>query len=638
MANNLDLIKGKLTDYVSSITGKSKSGSYICPLCGSGTGRNKSGAFSIDKDGEHFKCFSCGTYGDILDLIGYVEHLSDYGQKLKRAQEITGIKAIDKPASNKPVEKEIDYTSYYETLDKSNPALDGYRGISLEVYQRFRVGYDAEAKNPKNPQIPAIRRIIIPTSDKSYVARAIYNDAEPRYFKVGKMHMLNIEAIMTATKPIHIVEGEFDALSIIEAGGEAVALGSTANINGFITYIGKNRPTQPLIILMDNDEAGSKAQSELAEKLNDLGIIFSIGKLPDGTKCKDANELLEQSKTLLIEAVIDNELQAYEAREEAKEEYLKTSTASYIKDFTDGIKANIDTPCIPTGYKGLDKALDGGLYEGLYIIGAISSLGKTTYIMQMADQIAMSGQDVLVFSLEMARTELMAKSISRNTCAIAEARNIPMTNAKSLRGIVRSHLYKGYSQEELDLIQLATDVYAEYAGHIYISEAKEPMGVMTIRQTVEKHISITGTRPVVVVDYIQILAPADVRATDKQNTDKAVLELKHISRDYKIPLIGISSFNRQNYNEKISMLAFKESGAIEYSSDVLLGMQLQGTGEKGFDVNKAKEENPRKIEVTVLKNRNGKTSGMIPYEYYPQFNYFEEGQSLDEIRDIISRR
>lgn len=136
------------------------------------------------------------------------------------------------------------------------------------------------------------------------------------------------------------------------------------------------------------------------------------------------------------------------------------------------------------------------------------------------------------------------------------------------------------------------------------------VGVNEIRQTVEQHILYTGgkwvtdeatgkrtlvggNRPVVVVDYMQILAPYSDRMTDKQNTDKAVLELRRISRDYKIPLIGISSFNRANYTAEVSMGAFKESGAIEYSADVLIGLQLKGAGEKDFDATEAKSKNPR---------------------------------------------
>ena len=72
--------------------------------------------------------------------------------------------------------------------------------------------------------------------------------------------------------------------------------------------------------------------------------------------------------------------------------------------------------------------------------------------------------------------------------------------------------------------------------------------------------------------------------------DKAVLELKRISRDFKLPVIAVSSLNRMSYGQRISMEAFKESGAIEYSSDVLIGLQLRGAGEAAFDPTEAKRK------------------------------------------------
>ena len=90
-------------------------------------------------------------------------------------------------------------------------------------------------------------------------------------------------------------------------------------------------------------------------------------------------------------------------------------TGDKVKSLIDGIADSINTPYIPTGFKNFDSILDGGLYEGVYILGAIPSLGKTTLALQIADQIAEAGEDVLIFSLEMARRELMAKSISRLT-------------------------------------------------------------------------------------------------------------------------------------------------------------------------------------------------------------------------------
>ena len=103
-----------------------------------------------------------------------------------------------------------------------------------------------------------------------------------------------------------------------------------------------------------------------------------------------------------------------------------------------------------------------------------------------------------------------------------------------------------------------------------------------------------------------------------------MLELKRISRDYKIPVLGISSFNRENYKVEVSMQAFKESGSIEYSSDVLIGLQLFGAGTSGFNADEERKKNPRQVELKILKNRNGKVGGEILFEYYPQFNYFIE--------------
>jgi replicative DNA helicase len=132
---------------------------------------------------------------------------------------------------------------------------------------------------------------------------------------------------------------------------------------------------------------------------------------------------------------------------------------------------------------------------------------------------------------------------------------------------------------------------------------------------------------------LQIIAPYDLRSTDKQNTDKAVFELKRLSRDLKIPVIGISSLNRENYNCTISMTAFKESGAIEYSSDVLIGLQFEKMSEilgkedvriTAESINILKRADPRKIELKILKNRNGATGDSIKYDYYPKFNYFHE--------------
>jgi len=315
---------------------------------------------------------------------------------------------------------------------------------------------------------------------------------------------------------------------------------------------------------------------------------------------------------------------ALEADREAREKYIKeTAVTVKINNFLGQVKASADTPAIPTGFPELDKILDDGLYEGLYILGAISSLGKTSFALQIADQMAQQKQDVIIFSLEMGTTELMAKSISRLT--YLECGDI-VNHAKTTRGITAGKRYEHYSNAERDLIDSSVKKYAEYTDHLFMYEGIGDIGVSQIREIVETHIKSTGNKPVIIIDYLQILAPFEPRASDKQNTDKAVFELKRLSRDFKVPVIGISSLNRASYTTEINMAAFKESGAIEYSSDVLLGLQFASDGEQmtSSGIDKLKRESVRKIELKILKNRNGTTGDTITYDYHAMFNYFKE--------------
>lgn len=624
--------------------------SYICPLCRHGEHGDGLALNPKSKDGKGLKCFGCGFSGDIIDLVGAVENITAYPEKLKKAGALLGIdiedaKSVQKVAQNEPKsERSTDmsiHTDAYTQKDSSQKkSLLPYfkecqarlgelqylktRGISEETAKRFMLGYDPKFYTSEGNW----EALIIPTGEYSCVARNTDPNAKSRYRNKGESVPLNHRALKTATTPIFITEGELDALSIMEVGAEAIGLGSAEMARKFVReYVAKQKPAKPLMLALDDDKGGREATEVLAKELDELGVQYRKTALYNGLK--DANEALQADREALKQAVALALAQEEDAeKEEAdaeKEKYLSTSAYYHLQDFINGIAENADTPAQTTGYPKLDSALDGGLYEGLYILGAITSLGKTTLALQIADQIAQSGRDVLIFSLEMARSELMSKSISRLTLLdVLADPNGEMKHAKTSRGITAGQRYATYCTKEIELINRAITAYEAYASHIYIHEGVGDIGVDSIRETIEKHKRITGNLPCVIVDYLQILAPNDIRATDKQNTDKAVLELKRISRDFKIPVIGISSFNRASYKEEVTLEAFKESGSIEYGSDVLIGLQLFGAGQKNFDVNEEKKKNPREVELVILKNRNGQTGTKIEYRYYPMFNYLQE--------------
>ena len=607
---------------------------FVCPNCGSGSGPKGTGLHRDPGNPTHWKCFACGGYYDTLDLYGLAFGFEDFPQKLSGAAAYFGlttptlVKAPKKLRQAVPQSPETDCTAFFKASQARIGETDypQRRGLSAATCTRFGLGYDPQWKNPKAPNgVPASPRLIIPTGKTSYLARDVRSqneltDQATKYtkVKVGKTRLFNAEALDTAAKPVYVVEGEIDAMSIVEAGGEAVALGSASNIHLLMERIRERRPAQPLILALDNDERGQKASAELEEALKTENVTYFVYN-PCG-EAKDANEALQMAPESFLRRVGDGE----RLPEMERLSYLQTSAQGHLAAFIDGIAKSVDTPCLPTGFKALDEALDGGLYEGLYIVGAISSLGKTTLVTQIGDQVAAGGHDVLIFSLEMARNELMAKSLSRHTLELALAGRMGTIYAKTARGITDGMRYAHYGDREREIIRQAVAQYAGYAGRIFIEEGVGDIDVTRIRERIARHIDLTGNTPVVIVDYLQIIAPYNERATDKQNMDKTVLELKRISRDFKLPMVAVSSLNRMSYGQKISMEAFKESGAIEYSSDVLIGLQLRGAGEAGFDPTEAKKKNPREIEAVILKHRNGQVGGRIAFEYYPMFNFFKE--------------
>lgn len=659
--------------------------SWICPLCGHGTHGDGLTFDPTSQDGNSLKCFGCGWHGDIIDLYRK-QTGKDYGETLAQLAEAVVVSIDGQPpvrAQNGPmrrgakeyaeeskrphkasfgtlaamllpdgdelVEKEMDYTAFFEEAARHLTETGYHRGISLATLVRYKVGFVPDWRHPKAPaSMPASPRLIIPTSPCSYLARDTRQplpEEAKRYAKskVGRVHLFNADALYTADQPVFVVEGELDALSILDVGGAAVALGSVSNWRRLADMAGEKAPVAPLVLALDTDGPGQAAESSLAEVLAQAGIPCYRQQVAGAYK--DANEALQADRAGLAAAVrevVERIAEEADAERTAQREALEKEAAAYsLQSFIDQIGRNTEHSALSTGLVSVDELLDGGLYPGLYIVGAISSLGKTTFCLQIADQIAAEGQDVLIFSLEMDRDELIAKSISRLTLLLDLQQNGTTANAKTTRGILTGSRYKNYSEKEKRLIAAAVDKYQNGAArHIYITEGVGDVGVKEIREKAQRHYRITGRRPVVMVDYLQIIAPADIRATDKQNTDKAVLELKRLSRDLKTPVLAISAFNRQNYRQGVNLASFRESSSIEYSADVLIGLQHEGMDVANDDTSATQAIADRaaeaaaagrfqKIQAKILKNRNGR-KGTAALDYCPMFNYFRDGEQQEQ--------
>lgn len=671
----LEELKTKAPDFLP----QARKVGYVCPVCDNGTGESGDGLIldRSDKTRTHYKCFKCGFYGDVIDLIGLHFGIQDDKAKFEKAFEYYGIQRTPhrrkRSGGNIFTQKETgntrrtertqsteepqeDYTTFFLQAETQNDYkyLQG-RGISEETQKRFHVGFVPNWKSPQaikttlakggNPDnLPTSPRCIIPRSEYNYLARDIRSDltADQKKFEkqnAGRTSLFNADALRDAT-PVFIVEGEIDAMSIYEAGGNACGLCSAANRALLLNRLKEEgRAGQAFILMLDNDEAGKQAQAELEKGLQEMGLAYVCAEYPAGIK--DPNQYLQEDPAGLETAVFSLQAQAVEAAKNQKgNEYNALDLLDYFKTIETqpaGFEAK-------TGFNELDTQLCGGLHEGLYIIGAISSLGKTTFTLQIADQIAGTGQDVIFISLEMSKYELIAKSISRHSFNLkreAKTKDGKRFLARDTQQILNNRRYSFYDADEKQTIKEAIADYEKEAPHIFIYEGRymgERLKVSHIREIVKNHIASTGNKPVVFVDYLQILAPEDTHATDKQNTDTNTFELKEISRDFNIPVFAVSSFNRDNYNEPVTMQSFKESGAIEYSSDVLLGLQYTGMDYIGGETDKKRKERlreliqrnlakkrnkePIQIDLKCLKQRNG-YQFTIEFYMMPAFNHFE---------------
>jgi len=707
----IERLKPRLKEYLEQVTHKTTGGGYACLFCKSGHRPGGTGALKVYDRGKRAKCQSCGANVDIFGAYGQINGLNendkeDFKTIVKGLCDTLGEsypgqsgtdqkgKPTPKPQPPKPEpieeEPETAYKDYFLKAHEHIKETDypQRRGLSDEIINRFKLGYDTEYKHPKSPRMTPSPRLIIATSPYSFLARYtgegkfIYNGEDRSKDKVGRVHIFNSWSIGQAKQPIFIVEGEIDALSIMEVGGLAIGLGSMSNYNRLKETLEKGAETkQPFIICLDNEKEEEKRQrvEQNARKIEEVldGLHYNHYRRDINRAYKDANEHLVQDRegfTRIVKDIIaeveqmdgqknQEETKPEEVRELTEEEKKaeeqarrqlengKKSNAAFIDEFVGHIGASAETPSQSTGFMCLDKAFDGGFYEGLYTIGAISSLGKTAFVLQICDQMAKTGTHILFFSLEMARLELMARSISRESFLKADETH-NTKNAQDVRHILNGKFVMEYTEEQAAIFESALNNYKAYASNIYIQEGIADISVEMIEKTVIEHIKAHGVKPIVVIDYLQILDASTEdkknHATDKQIVDHNITALKRLSRDQKLTIIGISSFNRENYTEPVNYASFKESGAIEYSSDVLIGLQYKGmdyktqkngrgeevtesTTQHTARVRKLTIENnkaafrgePVKIEIKILKNRNGFKSVPV-LDYYPKYNTFSE--------------
>lgn len=293
------------------------------------------------------KCFGCGKTYNIFQLVGEEYNITNYNEQIIKVRELFNNRNLIKDANesfyskknmlitldnegNKKMgnerkkeyssEKIKNYANYIKECEK-NLKYTNYlekRGIPISVQKKYHIGFDPKFKNGE------WQAIIIPTDYCSFTARNT-NTSEDRLRKVGHSAIFNyweLKVEENRDKNFFIVEGEIDALSVISAGQKAIALGSTSNINILLEHFQKDNPSNEFFLMLDNDEAGKVAETELYKKLKEINI--NVIKVPQNflenyKNYKDPNDFLVKNKDEFkktINSIVEN--YKYNIRENKK--------------------------------------------------------------------------------------------------------------------------------------------------------------------------------------------------------------------------------------------------------------------------------------------------------------------------------
>lgn len=626
------------------------SGGLVCPCCSSGKGANRTPAFSIK--GQRWKCFACQAGGDIFDLAGAINATQDKKEQLALVKEWLGVhspsavsvdlvtqphvhsQASSPQAATDTLEANKERNAQYIKRCQANIdnlAVCNYlasRGISPEVGKREGLGYD-----------PATKRLIIPWKGSSYywIGRDITGDSSRKYDKpksaeVGPQPVWNPDAL---THPSYfVVEGPMDALALSRLGFPAVALGGVG-ISSLIEEASRTQSHSCAILMLDSDEPGTKAQERAHAALEKAGLIYM--DYPGDRFAKDADEMWardpEKLRAELQRASEDASELAKQVNAERQARLFKTlHPANVAKTAFDLLEMPKEAPCIPTGIAELDEMLDGGLRCGLHVLAAASSLGKTTLATQIADAIALAGNDVLYVTLEQSARDLVAKSVAR--LCYRQTDGMQCFATREMTDLLKRATW---SQQRREAFEQGVQAYgAAVAPHVEILEGVGRTCALDIAGYAAC-MAEQGRKPVVFVDYLQLLT-SDVTQDERLSIARNVSDLRQLARDLDTPVVCISAVRRDAYLMPVTLDSMKESGAIEYGADTVLGLQVAGVdmGQTSGSDRKARSEadrlsragraaEQRNVELVVLKQRDGRVHSAdqaIRLTFIPQASIF----------------
>ena len=235
---------------------------------------------------------------------------------------------------------------------------------------------------------------------------------------------------------------------------------------------------------------------------------------------------------------------------------------------------------LKTDFRDLDRVLSGFGKSDLILLAARPGLGKTSFALNIAQNVGLKGKTVAIFSLEMSNEQLANRLLASHSA---------VDNKKFRTGELT----------QSEWVRLGQSASMLSGATVYLDDTPD----MTIAQMKAKLRRLPAL-DLIVVDYLQLMGSGGKTASRVEAVSEISRGMKMMAKEFNVPVLCLSQLSRapeKREGDKRPMPSdLRESGSIEQDADAIMFLYNDAIYNK-------ETANPNKIELIIAKNRHGPT-------------------------------
>ena len=252
---------------------------------------------------------------------------------------------------------------------------------------------------------------------------------------------------------------------------------------------------------------------------------------------------------------------------------------------------------IPTGFIDLDYKTSGFQPSDLILIAARPSMGKTAFVLNVAQNMAFKeGKTVAIFSLEMSKEQLVNRLFS-------------------LESKVDSQALRTGNLTDEDWAKLIEGAAVVGKSNLIIDDTPG-ISIAELRSKCRKF-KLEHNLGIIIIDYLQLMSGGKRSESRQQEISEISRSLKAVARELNVPVVALSQLSRaveQRPDHRPMLSDLRESGAIEQDADVVMFLYRDDYYNKDTDKKNI-------AEVIIAKQRNGPI-GTVELVWLPNYTKF----------------